>query len=271
MENKMFSLDDRRILHVTGADAFDFLQNVITNDMAQVMENGIIYACLLTPQGQWLHDFFIRSDGQDGFICDVERDGFDDLMRRLTMFKLRAKVVLKADDSLHAYAALHDNSQHGVHYQDPRIPALGYRLYAQDKIENALPVFAYDDMCISLGVPCAGKTIARGRDVMADVNLDVLNAASWTKGCFIGQEVAARMHHRNLMKRRLAHVAGEKLEIGALLDNGQAEIGQIRHVSSDGKSGLAVAKLGFMADTSHNVTLKNGVTVTLHPPAYMAT
>ncbi|MBI1214666.1 MAG: folate-binding protein [Alphaproteobacteria bacterium] len=268
------ALDDRRLLRVTGEDAFDFLQNIITNDMNRLAPGGLLYACLLSPQGQWLHDFFIFTAPEGGYLLDVEKEGHDDLLRRLTIFKLRAKVTISAEDAMHAYAAIGEVTRPAdmAAYPDPRLPELGRRLYgklAQDDVTPAATQ-AYDDYCISLGVPCAGKAIERGRDVMADANLDLLNAVAWDKGCFIGQEVAARMHHRNLAKKRLVLLEGENLETGAVLRAGEAEAGRIRHVSGDRRHALALFKTAVLSHSGPEPCLPDGKTVKIHVPAYLS-
>jgi folate-binding protein YgfZ len=270
----MAPLNDRRLLKVTGEDAFDFLQNIITNDMSLLTAQRMIYACLLSPQGQWLHDFFVIPL-EDGFVLDVESGGYDDLFRRLTMFKLRAKVVLQADDETRVYAAAETApvpAGEGIRpYADPRLSALGRRVYARQAVAAANGSLAdYEDFCLSLGVPAGRKTIAAGRDVMADVNLDLLHAVAWDKGCFIGQEVAARMHHRNLSKKRLFVLTGDGLEPGAVLHHDAVEAGQIRQVSQDGKQALAVVKIAVLSHSSDRLTTAEGKTVAVHKPAYLS-
>lgn len=230
-------LTDRVLLRIAGEDAFDFIQNIITNDLKKSTPGNLVYACLLTPQGGYLHDFFIGREG-DAYVLDCEAERIDDLMKRLLMFKLRAKVTIDKMESLNVYAV---GAEEGL--PDPRLPKLGGRLYTGETIAKAKPVSVYHDFCIDFGVPCSSLSIVPQKDTMADVNLDRLHAVAWDKGCFIGQEVAARMHNRNIVKRRLYTVQGHGLPQGGKLYQNAREVGEIRQISSSGDKGLAQIKV----------------------------
>lgn len=217
-------LKSRSILHVHGEDAQSFLQNIFTNDMNKVVEGMLQYTLLLTPQGMVLHDVFVFRHA-DGFAIDVQTTRQDDLLRRLNMFKLRAKVTIDHSD-LTIYA------QNTGGMNDPRTPQLGTRLYTSDKI-TALGEIVYDDFCLSLGVPNGEQNIRYGKDFSHDVNLDKLNAFSWNKGCFIGQEVAARVENRGLVKRRLVITTTAKVQEGD----------DVRGIDSTQKNAIAVMRL----------------------------
>lgn len=232
--DKKILLDDRKLFRIEGPDAASFLQNIMSNDIAAA--KPVVYSCLLSPQGQFLHDFFVVEQGEGAYLLDVDAGRADDLIRRLTMFKLRAKVTVTPDDTLLVYA---DPDGH----PDPRHAALGGRAYRTDKIE-ASDKSIYIDYCISIGVPPTAAIRAE-RDVLSDVNLDLLNAVGWDKGCFIGQEVTARMKYRGLAKKRLMIVTGNTLP---------PEAGEIRMTNSSGTESLAVIKLS--ARTSIEKVLK---------------
>lgn len=237
-------LSDRVLVRIAGEDAFDFIQNIITNDLKKSTPDNLVYACLLTPQGNYLHDFFIGQDGDgESFFLDCETARIDDLLRRFAMFKLRAKVTFEKMDGYNIYAV-----GAGEGYADPRLPKLGGRLYTQETIVKAKPVSVYHDFCIDFGVPCASLSIRPERETMADVNLDRLHAISWDKGCFIGQEVAARMHHRNIVKRRLYTVQGHGLPEGGKLFQNAKEVGEIRQIGSTGDKGLAQIKVAALVN-----------------------
>lgn len=216
-------LTDRRVLRVEGPDAADFLQNVMTNDIARAQP--LVYSCLLSPQGQFLHDFFVYRQTDDAFLLDVDAVQAPELLRRLGIFKLRAKVTMAFDDNIYVYATPEGAA-------DPRHPGIGGRAYMTDKRETP-DVSLYTDHCISLGVPPSAALLAQ-KDVLADVNLDIIPAVAWDKGCFIGQEVTARMKHRALAKKRLMIVSGNALP---------KEAGDVRITNSTGTQSLAVVKL----------------------------
>lgn len=217
-------LKSRSILYVHGEDAQSFLQNIFTNDVTKIIESELQYTLLLTPQGMVLHDVFVFRHA-DGFAIDVQTTRQEDLLRRLNMFKLRAKVTIAATD-LNVYA------QNAGGMKDPRFQQLGARVYTTDKIA-ALDEITYDDFCLSLGVPNGEQNIRYGKDFSHDVNLDKLNAFSWNKGCFIGQEVAARVENRGLVKRRLVITTPAKLQEGD----------DVRGTDSTQKNVIAVMRL----------------------------
>ncbi len=220
------------MIRVAGPDAEKFLQDIITNDMRRLTD-GLLYACLLSPQGQFLHDFFIFRDG-DSFILDTEAARTDDLLRRMAIFKLRAKVEF-SETGLKVYA-----SEQGL--ADPRHPTLESRHYTPETLP-AYEVYVYHALCIALGIPCGSLAIRPEKETMSDVNLDLLNAVAWDKGCFIGQEVAARMHNKSIAKRRLFILTGKNLSFGTKLMQGEIEAGEVRHCGHDGTTAVAVIKV----------------------------
>jgi hypothetical protein len=216
-------LEERCLIKASGADAESFLQNLVTND---VNGAGLVYACLLTPQGRFLHDFFI-SKNKDGFYLECETTRRDDLIRRLNVFKLRAKVTVEdCSGQFDVYVSTEKGTQ------DPRLPSLPKRFYLpkNERIKKTDPSSVYKDLRISLGVPEGTPDMKPEVDTISDANLDLLNAVSWDKGCYVGQEVTARMKNRALVKKRMAIVTGE-------------ELGTARVVNSSGSQGLAVVKL----------------------------
>ncbi len=257
MNNKIH-LSDRCLVRVASDDARDFLQNVITNDMKHAGQGTLVYSCLLMPQGFVLHEFFIGQDDA-GYFLDCETARVDDLLRRFAVFKLRAKVTF-ARMGGNVYA-----STGGI--ADPRLAALPPRLYSQETFA-AEPVAAYHDICIRETIPCGSLAITE-RDTMADVNLDHLNAVAWDKGCFIGQEVAARMYNLSKAKRRLATVTSEQpFTVGKVLSDGK-EMGEIRQLSSDGRSAIAQLKVAMLLDGAPALRVEDGRTLVIKPPAYL--
>ena len=236
----IFHLADRAVLRVEGEDAQDFLHNIFTNDVHKLQAGQLQYNLLLTPQGQVLHDAFILRH-EDGFLIDGALARQPDLMRRLTMFKLRAKVSLSPSPlQVYASTAAGDVAQEGW-LQDPRGARLGRRFYGAALDGAVSSAHDYDDLLISLGIPTP-QAIAYERDFSHEVNLDLLHAIAWDKGCFIGQEVAARVHHKGLAKKRLYVVQGSKLSCGKIINEDGTEVGQIRHVDRAQTSALAVVK-----------------------------
>lgn len=226
-------LPDRGLIHLEGADRHDFLQGLITNDIRKLEPGKALYACLLTPQGKYLHDFFIHEG--DGFtLIDCEGGArAQDLFKRLTMYRLRSDVQLSLEEKHDVYAMF--GTKTGV--ADPRHPDMGYRTFEKPDIaEQQFEV--WDKRRIELTIPDGSRDMEIERSTLLECNLDKVNAIDWDKGCYMGQELTARMHYRGLAKKHLFTVhGGEPLPApGTELENG----GAMR--SSSGSIGLALLK-----------------------------
>ena len=260
-------LDNRIVLSITGEDARTFLHGVITNDIAQVDAGRMIYACLLTAQGHYLFDFFILPRGEGGYFLDCEAVGKDDLVRRLSMYKLRSKVQIQ-DTGLKVHC-LPSPSKDMMIFPDPRLPQLGFRFYASEQQKGAGAVADYADFCISLGVMPDSRAARVGKDFLSDINLDLLHAVSWDKGCFIGQELTARIHNRGLAKKRLCIISGLQLAMGDIILQNGIKMGEIRAVDSTGKRGLALLKLSVFENTEQNLVITEKGNVSAQKPEYL--
>jgi folate-binding protein YgfZ len=191
-------LKNRGLIHIEGADRVDFLQGLISNDVTKLADNHIMYACLLTPQGKFLHDFFMHHG--DGFIL-IDCEGgerAEDLYNRLNRYRLRADVQLSVETNNDVYALYN----HEIGLPDPRHPNMGYRHFQKPECDEK--VFTeWDKQRIKLNIPDGSRDMVIERSTMLESNLDKLNAIDWDKGCYMGQELTARMHHRNLGKKHL--------------------------------------------------------------------
>lgn len=239
-------LTDRRLISVVGPDAMDFLQNVMTADMRQLNADNMLYGLLLSPQGQFLHDFFVSRQPalEDGFLIDIFAVRLDDFMSRLKVFKLRARVELRVleEENVRVYA-------HPVQgLRDPRAGALGYRLYSADRPpETGVTAEGYIALCTRHGVPDTPALLPQ-KDFVSDMNLDLLGAISWDKGCYIGQEVTARMHYKGLAKKRLMIVEGKDMAQGDMIFSGGRVVGEIRQSNPlDIGQALAIVRLDSLA------------------------
>lgn len=237
-----YKLEERCLIKISGADAESFLQSLITQDVAKLEEGRLVYGCLLTPQGRFLHDLFIFREG-DAFYLECETQRREDLIRRFKIFKLRSKVMIEETDFL-VYAGQKGKRS----FPDPRLRELGYRSYLNE-LAKAGSAAAYKDKRIHLGVPEGSIDIKPEGDTLSDVNLDLLNGVSWTKGCFVGQEVAARMENRGLVKKRMVIVTGAKLVPGAGLSQNEVAVGEVRSVNATGTEGLAILKLAALRES----------------------
>lgn len=185
------TLTDRAIIRLSGAGVHDFLQGLVTSDVAGPLP---VWAGLLSPQGKALFDFILWGDSDD-LLIDCEADQADALMRRLSLYRLRKPIVIARDTGLAVHWS-RDGSQ-GV--PDPRLPALGRRWIAP--ADGAAS--GWHAHRLSLGVAEGVAELGSDRNLWLECNADLLGGVSFTKGCYVGQENTARMNWRNKVNRRL--------------------------------------------------------------------
>lgn len=243
-------LPERGVVSVRGADAVPFLQGLVSNDVAGIAPDEARWAALLTPQGKWLADFFVLA-APDGLLLDCEAAQATMLVRLLSRYRLRAKVAVEdASASFAVHAAWGEGAEAslrafaGIAVRDPRHPAAGWRLLLP---APAAPdgTAAYDLHRLSLGLPDGSRDLDAEKSVLLEAGFDELHGVSWTKGCYMGQELTARTKYRGLLKKRLVPVAvtGPLPPRGTpVLLNG-AEAGEMR----SGRNGLGLALLRLEA------------------------
>lgn len=192
-------MNTRRILILTGSDVDSFLQGLITNDISR-LDKGLIYAALLTPQGKFIVDFFLaRVD--DGVLLDVAEPFADDLIRRLAMYTLRADVRVEA-----TYLNLQrgtDTPPSGA-FTDPRHPDMGWRYYSDGP--ETTDDTDWDALRVAHCIPETGIELTQDSFIL-EVGFDRLNGVDFRKGCYVGQEVTARMKHKTELRKGLRRVA----------------------------------------------------------------
>jgi len=241
-------LPHRGLIHVEGADRISFLQGLVSNDVTKLEEKCIMYACLLTPQGKFLHDFFMHHG--DGFILiDCEGgDRAEDLYNRLNRYKLRADVQISIEKSNDVYAIL--GAIKGL--KDPRHDDIGFRCFEKPDIDEK-EFNLWDDQRIRLGIPDGSRDMIIERSTMLECNLDTFNAIDWDKGCYMGQELTARMHYRNLGKKHLHAIQfneGTQPEPLSDLIINEKIIGQMRSSCND--IGLAMIRDDKLEEIQEN-------------------
>ncbi|MEM9617714.1 MAG: folate-binding protein [Pseudomonadota bacterium] len=240
MEN-IEHLANRAVIRLGGDERRDFLQGLITQDIARLTPEDALFTTLLTPQGKVLFDFFVVETG-DAYLIDCDRETAPTLAKRLTLYKLRAKVTIEIDDALKVIASSKDISGHdGDAFADPRLPALGWRAITSDAASTGGD--DYDNRRIALGVPEFGKDFSSDDMFLLDVNYDALNGVSYKKGCFVGQEVTSRMKRKGEARRRtlIAEFDGAAPARGASITAGASTLGEI--LSSVNGQALALIRL----------------------------
>jgi folate-binding protein YgfZ len=247
-------LSHRALLLVEGQDAAHFLEGLVSSELPQ--EGEVCGSALLTPQGKLLFSFLVSRQptaSGDGFALECDASEIEGLTKRLTLYKLRAKVTLTPSD-LPVYAG----GSGGL--EDTRHPDMGHRLYGEANASDTAE--SYHAHRASLGVLEGPLEIIANQDFPHDVALDLTGAVSFAKGCFVGQEVVSRVKHRGTARRRPVLVKGGGLEQGAPVMAGEREVGTMRLVS--GSVGVAVVRI----DQLKGALTVGGAPVTLAPPPY---
>lgn len=251
------SLDRRGVIAVTGTESWSFLHGLVTVDVGNNVSWPSRYGALLTPQGKILHCFHIHPIA-DGLLLDTAKTGTADLLKRLKMYRLRAKVELTERDDLMVVAAWGDDQpSHPDFTPDPRFAALGARAIVGQTRANEIiaalratpvEVRAYDLNRIACGVPEYGVDYSSGEVFPHEADLDQLHGVDFDKGCFVGQEVVSRMQHRGTARKRFVPVvvAGGAPNAGTEIQAGGKTIGTM--ASSVGTDGLALVRLDRLED-----------------------
>jgi len=215
-------LANRAVVRIAGEGVRDFLQGLVTNDMNALAAGRPLWAALLSAQGKVLFDFILWADGADVLI-DCEADRAQDLVRRLTLYRLRRPITLAVDDALGVHWAAQETDAGDNAADDPRLATLGRRWIGAPQGDAADG--AYHARRMALGVPEGAAELGVDKTLWLEADAVELNGVSFTKGCYVGQENTARMHHRDKLRRRLLPVT---------LDGDPGDAGELR--TADGKA-----------------------------------
>ena len=277
-------LNDRGLLAVNGEDRRDFLQGLISNDTDRISSDCAIYAALLTPQGKYLHDFFVFQYA-GALVLDCERERLDDLKKRLTIYKLRARVELNdlsrdfavaavtGAGTLEAFGLVAEPGRAttfvgGLVYVDPRLAAAGARAVLPRADAKQILTDAgfasggdgeYDAHRLALGLPDGSLDLVVEKSILLESGFEELNGVDWQKGCYMGQELTARTKYRGLIKKRLVPVAvdGPLPEPGTLVMRDGKEAGEMRS-GADGRA-LALMRLEHLEGAGATFTAGDAV------------
>ena len=257
-------LDGRGVLEVADADRVAFLQGLVSNDVTKAGPARAVFAALLTAQGKYLHDFFIVALG-DALYLDCEGARVADLKKRLSLYKLRSKVMIEDASGRYVVAAAWGDGvlarfglnaagaaksfTGGLAYADPRLDALGARFLIPRGNESEIAALgfsrvdaaAYDKHRLALGVPDGSRDLEVEKSILLENGFEELNGVDFQKGCYMGQELTARTKYRALIRKRLLPVTVEgKLPApGTAITADGEEVGELR----SGADGMALAML----------------------------
>ena len=291
---KAVILDHRGVLKIGGADRCNFLQGIVSNDVTRATPETAIWTAFLTPQGKFLHEFFLAAE-DDGFLADCEAERAADLARRLKLYKLRAQVTIETPDDRTVVALIGTDAlaqldlpaepgrtrpfADGLAFVDPRLAELGARAIlprqgAQQALADA--GFAagrlqdYDALRIAVGVPDGSRDLEVEKSTLLESGFDELHGIDWDKGCYMGQELTARTKYRGLVKKRLLPVAiaGPAPEPGTAITRDGKEVGRLRSITGgNGDGGTALALLRLDALDAAGTPLQAGdAEITPHKP-----
>lgn len=227
--------NDRRIIEVQGEDAEKFLQDLITNDIKGA-DGGLVYAALLSPQGKYLFDFFVAKQGEC-FLLDAHVDQADKLAQRLSLYKLRAKVEISKSD-LFVNRGIGDVPVGA--FADPRHPELGWRSYDNEQLDTIGVDFK--SIRVRNNIPETGVELISDKTFILEAGFEALNGVDFRKGCYVGQEVTARMKHKTELRKGFAIVEIKgRAPIGTDIMAGDKVAGQLYSQSGN----QAIAYLRF--------------------------
>ncbi|MEK7655018.1 MAG: hypothetical protein AAB323_02025 [Pseudomonadota bacterium] len=204
-------LADRRIFKIFGNDKEKFLQGLLTCNVRDLP----CYGALLSPHGRFLYDFFIVEEG-DHWLMDIQSDRSDEILKKLHLYKLKSDVRFEQDDRKVWWTPIIPGKNaamdlDAIFYKDPRHPDMGYRSYRDPDVtivveDNCDACLDYADHRIALGIPEGPLDLMYDRSIILECNFVQMNAVSFTKGCYIGQELIARTHHTGTLRKRLMPV-----------------------------------------------------------------
>ncbi len=216
-----FHHSNSRFFKISGKDSEAFIQNLITNNIEKCINGSIIYSCLLTPQGKFLADFFVFNIDGD-FFFETNKKFYENLLAKLKIYKLRSEIQIDEIIDLFSYSIF--NTEYKANYffllDDPRNINLGKKLILNHKIsisDNALKEInetQYHEILITHKTPYSPYDIFENKSLLMENNFENLNAIDWNKGCYVGQEITARMKYRGLLKKKLYSL---KLKKGTVL------------------------------------------------------
>jgi folate-binding protein YgfZ len=267
MPNPSISLlTDRGVVAVTGDDAIKLMDGLVTADLDRLATEPAVHTALLSPQGKILFEFFlVHTD--NGLLVDMARAAIPEFVKRLTMYRLRAKAVFNDESGRFAVAALWGAETQLpagiIAYADPRGSGMGLRLIVPaDRLQeipaDVVSEDSYHDHRIAHGVGEGGRDYPIGDAWPHEANFDRMRSVDFRKGCYVGQEVVSRMQHKTVVRKRVTGLTSATgLVTGAEIKAGDVVVGAVGSVCGDGRRALALLKLDRIADA-----LEQGTTVT---------
>ena len=249
-----FINNDTRFMYISGDDRKDFLQGLITNDINACNKINPIYSCLLSPQGKFLADFFvIELDGS--YLIEIHNQFFDNILQKLHLYKLKSKVII-AENNSYLSCVLFINKKiavpnHLISFQDPRNNNIGIRYILNIDNSSSLEKLGftlvdinyYKEILMKNLIPYSPDDLIVNKSLLLENNFQNINAISWDKGCYVGQEITARMKYRALLKKKIytLEIISGSTQVGEKITINDISLGEI--ISITNKFAIAMLKI----------------------------
>lgn len=244
--------DQRAVITLAGPERKNLLQGIITNDVNRLKESVAIYSALLSPQGKFLHDFFLVE--KDNIIyLDCNADRADDLLRRLLMYRLRSDVeIINQSEKFHVITSLNEMTDEPLSFKDPRHPSMGYRAITAELPPSNSNTTTYHERRIKLGIAESTLDFIADKSTVLEGHFEAINGVDFEKGCYVGQEVTARMKYRGKIKKLMLPVllSGPAPEFGSeITDENGNKVGDLRsHCEKNAIALFRIDKINFGAE-----------------------
>ncbi len=259
-KKSFFHFQTKSIIRINGKDRFSFLQGIISNDVNNLKNKTSIYSSILTPQGRFITDFFL-TNYKDYFLIEIQKEDEEEILQKFKIYKLRSEIDISLVNDVDIFLISNDLEnflknlvKESLCFNDPRFQNLFKRFYLfsngkinlEKKFElNKISDENYHNLRLENSIPDFTVDAIKNKSLLMEMRFDDLNGISWTKGCYMGQEITARMKHRNLMKKKLFKIEIEfnnSITEEIIFDN--KVVGNI--TSHNKINGLAYLKLGLI-------------------------
>lgn len=261
--NYFYKNTKSKFLEISGQDSVPFIQNLITNDINKCKENHFVYSCLLTPQGKFFADFFIFKN-KEKYFFEVNDIFYENFLNKLNMYKLRSNInieEIKLFYSFIIFGELKINNHYEILNFDPRNNNIGKKLIQYDPLikfnEKIIEIDEkkYHEILIKNKVPYSPFDLQENKSLLLENNFDNINAISWNKGCFVGQEITARMKYRALLKKQLyaLELISGKINIGDKIIEKGVVLGEV--ISKANQYIFCILKIELVREKSEKKAL----------------
>ena len=258
-------LVDSKFISIKGEDRNEFLQDLITNDINKCSKDNPIYSCLLSPQGKFLADFFIINL-VDHYLIEINEMFVENFINKLNIYKLRSKININIEENYTSIVILNVDQifKTDINYItciDPRHSILGQKIIINTSLKDQflsdnnlvkIDVRSYRELMIKNLIPDSTKDLKINKSLLLENNFDAINAIDWEKGCYVGQEITARMKYRALLKKsiRTVEIISGSIMPGNKIFYNNNTIGEI--ISCINNLGIAMLKIEDANDAFNN-------------------